>query len=346
MSNQRTKPWAWRFRLAALLWLPGFATAQTAADIVSFPGPPSAYFPVAPGGSGEFAFEIRDVGGTGVTGSVGGTLEVPGPVFEQYRFTSLDAASCALPVVQPFLSAPVVRFAFAPVPPGGTRTCRYRVDRAAGGVGDLGFNTCLLRSEFTFPYCWRVARIGSLPDLELALDTIGAGNAAGTLVRLRLVNRSTMDVESRVASTGCHEFGFGSFGPTAFDIDSAFPGGCPRADGALCLNFTGQLFDSRAFRLGPVPAGGSASCLVRVVPWPGGGADRVPLALYTDRVQLPGGVLAFDPRRERESVEIGLGLAGALPVPVGPTAAVILGWVLMLAGAVHLRRRMPRARSA
>jgi len=330
---------------ATLACVPALGAAQSVADIVAIPGGSSAYFPIGPGQAGDFAFEIRDTTGLGLSGSMGGVLEVPQTVFGQYVFTPLDAGACAAPVVEPFLSSMVVRFAFAPIAPAGTRTCRYRVQRSTASTSDLGFNACLLPSPFTFPFCLNKARIGTLPDIELALDTLGAGGSAGTVVRLRVLNRSAVDVESRVASTACHEFGGGFFGPTSFDLDGDIPDGCARTTGTGCANFTGMNFDSRAFRLGPVPAGGSASCLVRVVPRGTAGLDRVPLFLFEDRVGLPAGEVGFDPVRERETAVIGLGLTGAVSVPVGLPALAWLALLVAVAGLFALGGRRAQLQS-
>ncbi len=336
----------WRFRLVALLALPGVAVAQPQSGVVTVPGTSTAYFTLPPAGVGEFTFEVRDLAANLQGGSVGGVLEVPVAAFDQYAFTSLDPAACSVPTVQPYFSSQVVRFAFAAAGSGGFRTCRYRVARAANAGSDLGFNACLLRSQDASPYCSQRVRIGSLPDLELALDTVGAGTEDGTLLRLRLVNRSSQEVASRVATTDCHEFGGGLFGPTAFELDGDFPGGCPTAFGTACASFTGQRFDSRAFQLGPAPPQGSSTCLVRVVPRGNTGLGQVPLFLYRDVVGLPGGAIGFDPLRERETVTVGFGLPGAVPVPVGPAALAAILLSMLLAGAVALHRPRRRAQSA
>jgi hypothetical protein len=313
------------------------AQAQALDELVTIPGQSTAYFPIRPGAAGQFTFEIRDTTGRGLSGALGGILEVPQAVFAQYTFTSLDPATCSAPVLAQESSATVVRFDFAAVDPLAVRRCRYRVDRAPEAISDLGFNACLLRSVFAFPFCINRARFGTLPDQDLVLETLGAGSSSGTLLRLRLVNRSSASIESRVASTGCHEFGGGAFGPTAFDIDSNVVGGCPTAFGTACANFTGQIFDSRAYRIGPVAPGGTASCLLRVRSFGAVGAQQVPLFLFEDRVDLTGGALGFDPQRAGETVSIGLGLPGAVPVPVGPMAWAVLALLVMMSAIAAMR---------
>jgi hypothetical protein len=326
--------------LAMLWWLAAphqVARAQALDELVTIPGQSAAYFPIRPGATGQFTFEIRDTTGLGLSGALGGILEVPQAVFAQYTFTSLDPTTCSAPVLAQEYSATVVRFNFAAVDPMAVRRCRYRVDRAPNAISDLGFNACFLRSTFTFPFCINRARFGTLPNQDLVLETLGAGNPSATLLRLRLINRSSAPIESRVASTDCHEFGGGSFGPTAFDIDSNVAGGCPTAFGTACANFTAQLFDSRAYRIGPVAPGGTASCLLRVRSTGAVGAQQVPMFLFEDRVNLTEGALGFDPQRAGETVTIGLGLPGAVPVPVGPMAWAVLA-LFVLASAIAAMR--------
>jgi hypothetical protein len=307
----------------------------------------TTYIAVPAGGSGEFAFQIRHAPSNTLGGAVGGRLEVPVAVFNQYAFTPLDPAACPAPTLVSTPTMQVVRFAFAPGGSTGPRTCRYRVERPSDAASDLGFNVCLLETLDMSPTCVQRVRIGSLYDQELALEGVGVGSADPNLLQLRLINRSLQKAASRTASTDCHMFGDGVFGTTRFDFDSNIPGGCPSSVSNACIDFTGPPFTIRRFHLGPAPPGGSSTCLVRVVPRANPGVDRVRLYLLDDIVGLPGNAFGFDPRREREAVMIGLDLFGAaaVAVPVGPAVVAGIALSLLLVGVVVLRSRGGRGRS-
>jgi len=317
------------------------------AQIVQVDIPTNAprYVPLAPGGSARFAFTVTNRTLVAVDGAVGGELQVPSATFAEYAFAADEPSLCGPPVLVPRTSFTEIRFPIAALGPGGARTCAYTVQRAPGSAGDLGFRACWQADANSDPFCLARARLGTLPDLELALDTLGAGTGDTTVVRLRLYGRSPLAVGSRVASTGCHEFAGGFLQPTQFDVDGNLPGGCASAVGTFCIGGTGEAPLSRAFRIGPAPAGGSATCLLRIRRLRSEGVAQVPLFLSGDRVDLPGGAVAFDPVRERETVSVGLGLPGAVPVPLGPAAPVAIGLAILLAG-LYAQRRRGRAQSA
>lgn len=311
--------------------------------VVSFAPDSPMYQRIEPAQSGTLAFEIRNSGPVEAQGSVGGFIDVPVDVVAQYTVVPADPVACPAPTLAPMLGSHALIFPHPRVAAGGTVTCRYSVRRGAGSRDDLGFQVCAFRNMPVIG-CGQSVRRGTLPDLSLAVVVIGpiAGEPGAQLLRLDMRNPSKVDVESRIASTACHEFGGGGFAPTAFDVDGAFAGGCPRAGGQGCINFTGQLFDSRAFELGPVAAGATASCLVRVRPR-GGGTTQVPLALFGDRVVLAGGAVAFDPERVGERGVIGLGLGAAEPVPLDRRSGVLFALLVLATGLLALETRLRRA---
>lgn len=344
MSNRRLAHVVLHLSLCALLTAPAAATAQDVPVVVEGGGP--RYLSLPPGGTTTFTFELRNRTTASIASAFGGLMDSPAATLASYTFTATDPTRCGAPVVVPQEGYNRLHFPVAALAAGTARTCRYTVTRAPGASSDLGFEACW-RRDGAFPgFCAGLVRLGTLPDLDLSLETLGAGSGDTTLVRLRLHNRSAIDVESRVASTFCHEFAGGFIERVQFDVDGNTGGGCPTAIGVPCFNFTGVSSVSRGFRLGPVPAGGSSACLLRIRHLRKEGAAQVPLFLFGDRVDLAGGTTAFDPRREGERVMIGLGLPGAVPVPLGPAAAPVMALAMLLAGALALRRRRGRTQSA
>jgi hypothetical protein len=312
--------------------------------VVSFAADSPMYQRIVPAQSGTLAFEIRNSGPAEAQGSVGGFIDVPVDVVAQYTIVPADPVACPAPTLAPMLGSHALIFPHPRVAAGGTVTCRYSVRRSAGSRDDLGFQVCAFRNMPVIG-CGQRVRRGTLPDLSLAVVAIGpiAGEPGAQLLRLELRNPSTVDVESRIASTECHEFSGGVFAPTAFDVDGEVAGGCPRAGGQPCFNFTGQNFGSQAFQLGPVAAGATASCLVRVRPRGGGGTTQVPLALFGDRMVLAGGAVAFDPERVGERGVIGLGLGAAQPVPLDRRSGVLFALLVLATGLLALATRRWRA---
>jgi hypothetical protein len=333
--------------LGVLLACAASPVAAQFIDVVPVGGSPR-YLALPPGGSTTIAFELRNPGPLAVEGGVGGELQVPPTVFGEYSFVSQQPTLCTTPVLEPRVGYVVLRFPLAALAPGETRTCTYSVQRAPGSTNDLGFRTCWLPLQGGFnSFCGRVARLGTLPDLELALEPLGPARDGVTLLRLRLLNRAPIDVAERVATTSCHEFEGGPAEPTRFDVDGNFPGGCPAAAATPgCVGGTGTAYRVRAFRLGPVAAGGSTTCLLRVRALRENGLAQVPLFLRGDSVALPAGAIGFDPIREREAVAIGLGLAGAEPVPLGPAVPGVMMLLLLAAGLRAARARAPGVHAA
>jgi hypothetical protein len=344
--RNRQSTWRASRTVVAILLCMACAAAGAQGVQVSVVGGSPRYLSVPPGGATTFSFEVRNFGPVAADFAIGGELQVPAATLAAYAFAPREPALCGAPVLEQRNGYNAIRFPLATLEAGGARTCEYAVQRAAGPAGDLGFQACWLPGAIPNDFCGTRVRLGTLPDLDLVLETLGAGSGDTTLLRLRLHNRSAIDVESRVASTFCHEFDGGWVVPTQFDVDGNIAGGCQSTHGAYCLNFTGVYSVSRAFRLGPVPAGASYSCLLRVRRMRPNGDAQVPLQLVDDYVGLPGGATGFDPRRDGERVLIGLGLPGAVPVPLGPATPVAIALAVLLAGLLALRRRGGLAQSA
>lgn len=333
--------------LGALLACAAAPARAQFIDVIPDGGSPR-YLPLPPGGSTTFSFALRNPGTLVVEGDVGGELQGPAAAFGDYTFVAQQPSLCGTPVLEPRTGYAVLRFPLTALAPGETRACAYTVQRAPGSTSDLGFRTCWLplQGRPGTPFCGRVARLGTLPDLELALDTLGPAGDGVTLLRLRLLNRAPVDVAGRVATTGCYEFDGGPAEPTRFDIDGNLPGGCPAATGFGCLGGTGTAYSERAFQLGPVAAGGSSACLLRVRTLRENGLPQVRLLLQGDAVTLPAGAVGFDPMRERETVWVGVGLPGAEPVPLGTAVPGAIALLLLAGGLGAVRARMRQAQSA
>lgn len=86
--------------------------------------------------------------------------------------------------------------------------------------------------------------------------------------------------------------------------------------GAACLNFTGQSFHSFAYDLGPAPAGGEASCLVRVVPTGGAGPRSAEMGFREDSALLANGAVVFDGNAGNDATGIGSGRVAPVTIPL------------------------------
>ena len=299
---------------------------------------------VAPGQSGEFAFSIVNSGTMAGGVSVFARSHSPVGTLAGYTISILDPVRCYLPKVGVYGGhIETLHFTTGPVEPGETLTCSYTIARAPTAANDLALGICQsLQYSGHFVDCDLMYLFGSLPDLALTVEQVApvAPGVTEALVRLRLNNLSGHDVASRVASTDCREFSGGHFDDAPFDVETGFPGSCPLVAGEDCLVFLGTQFKSYGFRLGPVPAGGSASCLVRLRLYePAGGPVSTSLYLIDDRVPLANGGTAFDPNRENDVTNLGiLGVANA--IPMSAAGLLLLALTLAVAGVVGMRRRI------
>jgi hypothetical protein len=305
--------------------------------LLSFPSDSPTMQAIAPGGQGSFAFTLQaSASGMGV---LAGIHESPNGTLDGYTFESEQPARCALPLVEPYFGSQRLVFVAGPLVAGESLTCRYSIRRALGSIDDLAFHACGRRS--TFGYCAQRFRRGNLPDLALSVEPEGlvAANATEAIVRLRLDNPTPFAVASRIATTDCREFAGGFFDPAPFTVDTTLPDGCAAAQGMGCGNFTGQNFDSYGFRLGPVAAGGSVTCRVRLrLRAPASGAVGTGLMFLDDRMALANGGLAFDPQPANDDATLGIiGVGTASAIPIGPAASMLLALCLVLLGLSRLR---------
>ncbi len=329
--------------VVAMVLAPGIAKAQLPDPVVSFPN--GSAFHVAAGGTTTVVFDVHNVAETPRTTPVGGRFRGAPGSFDEYTFEPSPDSRCSSPT---FVAGEPdrIRFDVGPLAAGESVRCSYRMNRGIESINDLAFDACSGTRWRLF--CAEAFYIGSLPDMQLIAGPAEpvAPGATSALVRLTARNPLGPEALARSITTECTEFEFGQTGPFPFDFENDFPGACPTSDHReMCLNFTGQAFDSRGFLIGPTTAGGEASCLVRLrfrEPL----SSPVDLAMYftDDIVERTDGGRAFDPGQANGVVRVGAAPGGTgspepARLPLSPTAAVLLAALLGGVAAVRLRRR-------
>lgn len=345
--------------LGALLLAP-LASAQTSiAYRLSFPEELARIQFIAPGQVGDFAFTVTSESATSGNARISGRFDSQAVTLTEYVFSSDNPTRCALPQIPAPSYSMYISFVVGPVAPGETLTCRYRVARSVTSTNDLGFRACLptesygpcnysANSNSTF-------RFGSLPDLALSVQQVLPTPAGSSepVFRLQLTNHSSHAVLNRTVTTECREFHGGIFAPMPYVIESDFPGGCTSASGEICLNFTGQNYDSFGFDFGTIPAGGSASCLIRLRHYAGQSSTPsvnmylidYSLSSFDPLLVLTNGGIAIDPNTANDEATLALaGSGSATPIPMSLSGLMMLGLTLGMVGLVSVRHRGTGAR--
>lgn len=327
---------------AAALLAPAASVAQFPDPALSFPHGTS--FRVDAGQSTMFVFDVHNIVDATAMILVGGHFGGAPGSFGEYAFEPAAEPRCSLPAYSGSQPGRIT-LTVGPLAAGESVRCAYRVVRNGGSRNDLRFDAC--SGAPWVSYCYREFLLGSLPDMELVAtpaEPVALG-ATSALVRLTALNPSGLDVAARSITTECIEFEFGQTGPFPFDFENDFPGACPTTDQREgCLNFTGDNYDSRGFLIGPTPAGGATSCLLRL-------RMREPLTAgidlemyFTEAVVLRSdGGRAFDPTRANGVVRVGAipggtGNPAAAALPLSDWAAALLALLLAVAAAAALRR--------
>jgi hypothetical protein len=291
---------------SALALAVGIAQAQSPGLPVTLPADVADVQVLAPGAAGTFGFDVRNPGAEPAGGFVTAQFswqDTDGvDVLAEYAFVPESGSGCAPP--QPDASGFYIRLRFdvGVVAPGATRACRYRVTRSLLSRNDLAFSVCQRTGE---SFCGRASLyLGSLPDLRLqaAPET---GDPA--LLRLTVVNDSGIALQSQDVATECLEYEGGLLRTTPIDVVNDFPGACPTgsAGGATCVNVTGINAFNRAFRIGPLPPRGSASCLVRIRATGAASDEAVSVFFNPDPLSVAGGGSAFDANRVNDDTLLG-----------------------------------------
>lgn len=327
----------WLLAVACCAGLGPAAAQELIAYTFSFePSIPRAQA-IAPGAEGTLSVTVRNnTTGSGFA-AIHGRINPDPAVLAEYAFESDTPDRCLPADIVTQLGYPSIRLRLGPLVPGATQTCNYRVRRAAASRNDLRFSLCGPLSSF--PHCDYNFHFGTLPALRFQAAQVGQvePGAATAMVRLTIDNPGPRAVLRRTLTTACAEFGGGLFAPAPFEVETDFAGGCPRAEfGEICLNFTGQNFDSRAFAPGPIPAGGSTSCLVRLrftAPL----TQPVSLAMHFHEEVVPfaDGGIGYDPGSDLPTAPFGA--APATAVPTGRTGLAILALLLALVAGGALR---------
>lgn len=149
---------------------------------------------------------------------------------------------------------------------GETVICRTEVTRSLSSLNDIRVSFCAALCEFPSGAFEELVYLGALPDLELTGTIVDAlAGAATAIVQVTATNRSNRPMAQQVVESQCLEFNGGFFAPAPFRIENDFPGACPTTQPSqFCGNFTGQAFSNVGFSIGPISAGGRASCNLRL----------------------------------------------------------------------------------
>ena len=303
----------------------------------------SGFVRLQPGESGVLTYAVKNMRTTAL-----GTLTIPvqltgiGGNYD-YLFEAEPGSRCNL-TVNP-LALTVSGLAL-----GETLICRTGVTRAPTSLSDLkiGFctfgncNTPFLFSDLLFA--------GTLPDMALAstfaATPIGASTA---LVRLTASNAGSRAIPTQLVETQC--LTIGGVGPvplSPFVIENNFASACPTvAIPQRCINVYGQDVIIHGYSIGPIPAGGSASCELRLrfrqpLTAPVSIAMSLPSRTFTN----PDGTVEFDPDVTNNTTRIGAAPAAAyeyVPVPaLGRDALLLLAGLLVAAAAWRYRPTVER----
>lgn len=273
---------------------------------------------------------------------VGGFMDTSDEALLGYTFVPLTAA-CGAPYVGRMrrLTFPIT----APIEPGASLRCAYRIVRGSDAVHDLLFRLCSTESTF----CGKPLAIGSLPQMRLRVEQVHPVpfGAATALVRLHVDNLSDWAIPRRDVTTVCEEFHGGQAPPRPFVINTDIEGGCAVGQEGVCYNFGGQNYFSYGFRLGPFAPGESQSCLLQLQFHQGARSFLTTAVHFTDfRVVRDDGAIGVGSLGPYDGVQsLGIAVtpaANAAPVQV-PTgrlgrwifAVAILGTALV---ALRLRR--------
>jgi hypothetical protein len=328
-----------RIAVALVAWLSAVAAAEAADEfVITVPTGQAAVQRLAPGQSAALVLNarVRSNNGSGMAM----LYDPTGNRAAGYEITGSPSANCgpAQAVVQggrPMIGLPLT------APAGSnTFTCTYQVRRLPGSR-DARILVC--EREFDIlclAFGWEGLTVGDVPDFAIRVEPVAPAphGATSALVRVVASNPTPWPVAARQVGTDCEEFGGGIQTPgPPFEIENAFPGGCP-AETVFpvtgCVNLGGQNYSARNYRIENIPAGGEASCLLRlqlVRPLQG----PVSIGLQAGvRVAYADTGLAYDVDRGNDVVPLGIAppaFAAAVPSLDRHRAALLALAVLALA---------------
>lgn len=287
---------------------------------------------LAPGATSEVRLQIRNTRSEPIAAFEIGSTEARSE--PQYSFSSRSPA-CQNGVWQNTPGAfDRVVFAMDALAVGATRECSFRIGRRSSSNSDLElFFRDLVRDPFY---------VGNLPDLALGQESLPVQADGSRLVRLTVENSSDSAVLSAPITTTCESYQGGPLRPTNHIITRDFPGACDAGLGRVCIVFNQQV-SSYGFATGAIPARGSASCWIKMLPVRARGSSSSFFALGRDptaaapRVVLANNNYAFAMTAPGE-LEVALGqINQAVEVPTLSRFASLLLVALML---VMAQRRL------
>jgi len=267
--------------------------------------------------------------------------------FSEYTFIADQPTACNPPVVTPQTYWNELDISSSPIAPGMDVTCSYTITRSQASRSDLVFSLCST-ADFFCLYPWFF--LGTLPDRSLQAEPIASatiGSESSTF-RVTASNPSPNEIAAASIGTDCAEFFVGGTLTAPFDVENDFPGACPASDEAVsCANFAGQAATSKGFRIGPIPAGGTASCLLRARFWqPLSRPLSLGLQYVASWVPDEAGGISYDPdtandRTVLDVTPVDLGDT-TMKAPIDDRTYALLLLVVGTAGAIAVRRRRRR----
>jgi len=291
---------------------------------------PQMQLKLAPGMTSELRLQIRNLDSELIFAfAIGSTESRADP---QYSFSSLTPA-CQSGIWQ---SAPGsfdrLIFAMDALAPGQVRECNFQVGRSASSSSDLEL---FLREMVFNPFY-----VGDLPNLALRQESLPVQTDGSRLVRLSVENNSDLAILSAPITTTCEGYQGGLFRPTNHIITRDFPGACDSGSSRTCIVLN-QQFSSYGFATGSIPARGTVSCLIKMLPVRASGSSSSFFALGLDptatapRLALANSGYAFATTAAGE-LEVSLGQRNlVVQVPALSKFACLLLVTLMLALALR-----------
>jgi hypothetical protein len=304
---------------------------------------------VAPAASGRLVLVAHNSEAAPAPATTNGFVISAAQVANEYIVTVDQPQMCQLPVfASDSFGLRRISFSSEPLEPGADLTCSYAIARKAASRSDLVITLC--RPGDFIDCIFRYIAFGTLPDLSLHVVPTEqpAFGSLETTVRVTASNPSASATGDVIVATDCAEFVPGAlFGPTPFDIDNDFPGACPTAeDNLACDNFTGQIFESKGFHIGSIPAQGEVSCLLKLrFRHPLTEPVSLGLQFIESFVPYAAGGIGFDANTGNDRALAGAAPSGTLTPTPAPLDARAYAWLALLLGIVGARSAIVHARA-
>jgi hypothetical protein len=319
------------------------AATDTMAQVIFAVSPDTALAQrIAPGGSGRLTLTAHNDQANSAVAWSFGLLFSDIATFSEYSFVADQPTVCNPPVVTPQTYWNELDISSSPIAPGADVTCSYTMTRSQTSRSDLVFSLCPTAELVCF-YPWFF--VGTLPDRSLQAEPTTPASIGSRSLTFRVTasNPSPHEIAATSIGTDCAEFFVGGTLTAPFDVENDFPGACPTSDeSVLCANFTGQDAISKGFRIGPIPAGGTASCLLRARFWqPLSRPLSLGLQYVAPWVPDETGGIGYDPDTSNDRAVLDAGPTGTgdapMGVPIDDRAYALLLVVIGTAGSIAAR---------